>query len=412
MPQGATKAMAVKVIRRLRSAGHEALLAGGCVRDLLLGRRPTDYDVATSATPPQVRRLFPRVIMVGAKFGVAVVLFGRRRVEVATFRTDLSYADGRRPVGVKFVSAREDALRRDFTINGMFFDPIANRVVDYVGGRADLRAGLVRAIGDPLVRFSEDYLRMLRAVRFAARLDFRIHRATAAAIRRRAPRLTCISGERIREELEKMFSHPSAARAVRRMHRLGLLQAVLPELFARRGLWAPARRRVEGVARYADAVGTLAGLLLDLSPADVGAIVRRWGGSNHLRESLVWMVRHRDHWRTLPEASLAELKRLLVHRDFARLERLWRIRERDATGTTSSCRALRRRIAGIDPERIDPPPLLSGRDLMDLGVPEGPRLGRILAAVREAQLNEQITTRRAALSLARKMMTEGPGTGD
>jgi len=404
MAEGATKDLAVRVIKTLRDAGHEALLAGGCVRDMLLGIRPNDYDVATSATPRQVKRLFRRVVMVGAKFGVAMVIFNRRRVEVTTFRSDISYSDGRRPDGVKFVSAREDALRRDFTINGMFFDPIAGKVVDYVGGRGDLEAGIVRAIGKPRQRFSEDHLRMLRAVRFSARFGFRLHEATAGAIRASAGRIAEISGERIREELEKMFANPSADRAVRQMRRLGLLAAVLPELFLDEARWARAIRRVEAVAERRDVLLTLGALTVDLPASNLKTVARRWGASNAMRDSLIWMAEHIHDWSEMPGASPAELKRRLAHKDYARLERLWHVEEITETGADRCFRALRKRIRRIRPDQIAPAPFVTGQDLKRIGAEEGPLLGRIISAVYEAQLNQKVTDRRSALRLARELL--------
>ncbi len=401
MGSSATKAMAVGVIRRLRTAGHEALLAGGCVRDMLLGHRPADYDVATSATPRQVKRLFGHVLMVGAKFGVAMVIINRRTVEVTTFRSDLSYSDGRRPDGVKFVTAREDAQRRDFTINGMFYDPICEKVIDYVGGKADLAGGVICAIGDPKRRFAEDYLRMLRAVRFSGRFGFRIDRATAEAIGRNAGRITRISGERIREELEKMCARKTAAASLKQLHKLGLLETILPELFDRPGLWATSLRRAEAVARRCDVLLTLAAILCDLPVKDIRRIIRRWGGSNDLRNSLVWLREHIDDWRTAHEMSLAEFKRILAHRDFRRLKVLWRIEELLFPGGKRRYLAIRRRIKRIDPKQIAPPPLVTGKDLKRMGVAEGPMFGRILRALYDAQLNEEITNRRDALKLAR-----------
>lgn len=371
---------------------------------MLMGKRPSDYDVATSATPQEVRSLFRRVIMVGAKFGVAIVVDRRRQIEVATFRSDLSYSDGRRPDGVKYVSAREDALRRDFTINAMFYDPIAEQVVDYVGGRKDLHRRIIRAVGDPQVRFSEDYLRMLRAVRFASGLGFRMAGSTEEAIRHRADRITQISGERIREEMEKMLEDASAATALRQMHQLGLLQAVLPELFAREELWPAALRRVEAVAGRTGALGTMAGLLCGLSKGDIRNIIRRWGGSNSLRDSLCWLAEHLHDWKTLPEASLAELKRALAHPNFRQLELLLRVEEKAATGRTASWRAIRGRANRIDPAQVCPRPLLDGEELKQVGLAESPRLGRILKQVYEAQLNERLTTRRDALRYALELI--------
>jgi poly(A) polymerase len=401
--QGATKEMAGRVIRRLRANGHAALLAGGCVRDMLLGRRPADYDVATSATPPQVRKLFGHVLMVGAQFGVAIVIEGRRKIEVASFRSDLAYTDGRRPDGVVFSDPRQDALRRDFTINGMFFDLVEGQVIDYVGGQADLSAGIIRAIGQPELRFAEDYLRMLRAVRFAARLGFAIDPATAAAIAQYADRIGRISGERIREELEKMFAHAAAAEAVERLHELGLLPAILPELFASPGLWDRARTRVAALGNKRDVLLTMAALLVELEPGQIRHIARRWGAANAVRESLVWFHEHLSNWQTLPSAPLAALKRLLAKPDYSRLAALWRLAEQAQTGRCRQCQAIARRARAIPRARIAPRPFVTGADLKELGLVEGPRLGKILAAIYEAQLNEQVGTRRDAVALAREL---------
>ena len=406
MGSSSTKSMAVGVIRRLHKAGYEAMFAGGCVRDMLMGRRASDYDVATSATPRQVKKLFGHVLMVGAKFGVAMVIIQRRTVEVTTFRSDLSYSDGRRPDEVRFVSARRDAQRRDFTINGMFYDPLCGKVIDYVGGRGDLDSGVIRAIGDPRRRFAEDYLRMLRAVRFAGRLGFRIDDATAGAIKRNAPRISQISGERIREELEKMLADASAAWSLNRLGELGLVEAILPEMFEKPETWPASLRRVEATGnRRRDVITKFAAMLCNLPPGDVRRIVRRWGGSNDMRNSLVWISEHLHDWKTIGDSSLAGLKRLLAHRDFGRLEMLWRIEERAASGgKTVMVRAIRRRIGKIDPRRISPPPLVTGSDLKKMGVGESPVLGRILRAVYEEQLNERIAGRREAMQMARNLI--------
>ncbi|MEI7834934.1 MAG: CCA tRNA nucleotidyltransferase, partial [Planctomycetota bacterium] len=247
MARPATKETAHWVVRRLREAGHQAFFAGGSVRDMLLGHESTDYDIATSATPREVKKLFGHVLLVGAKFGVAMVIRDGRKVEVTTFRSDLSYVDGRRPEGVIFATPEEDAQRRDFTINGMFYDPEADRIVDYVGGREDLQRKILRTIGRAEDRFSEDYLRMLRAVRFTVRLGFAMEPETALAVRRHAAKITAISGERIFEELSKMLSIPSAGQALDLMADLGLMQHVMPEVFED-GRWARAVQRVTDVA--------------------------------------------------------------------------------------------------------------------------------------------------------------------
>src|SRR5579862_9222407 len=226
---------AIDVVRRLQGAGFQALWAGGCVRDELLSLVPQDYDVATDARPEQVQQLFHRSIAVGASFGVIEVLGPRQdgdylKVEVATFRSDVSYSDGRHPDAVVFSSPREDALRRDFTINGMFFDPVTEELIDYVGGKADLEARILRAIGDPKLRFQEDKVRLLRGVRFAARFDLSLEPDTAAAIRAAAPFLPQVSAERIAKEMRALLAHARRARALNLMYDLGLVHVILPEL--------------------------------------------------------------------------------------------------------------------------------------------------------------------------------------
>lgn len=405
MAQRSTKSVALWVVRRLRAAGFQALLAGGCVRDMLLGVRSTDYDVATDATPQQVRRLFPHVLLVGAKFGVAVVIHRRQKVEVSTFRSDVSYTDGRRPDAVTFTTAAQDARRRDFTINGLFYDPIAKRTIDYVGGREDLRRGLIRTIGPARQRFAEDYLRMIRAVRFAVRFGFAISPATGSAIRRLAPRIRRISGERIFDELSKMLSGPSAGQAAAALHRYGLAREVLPELFDRPGLWHEAQAAVAAVAAKKDVVLALAALLGGLGPQTIAAILRRWGASNELRAALCWMAQRRDLWPRAAQMELAEFKRLLASPHFQRLRLLWQHRERTATGRSACAARIARRARSIPADRIAPRPLVTGGDLKALGFAQGPHLGAVLRAVYEAQLNEQVTTRRGALAMARRMQS-------
>ncbi len=398
------------VVRTLREAGHEALLAGGCVRDMLLERPCSDYDVATDATPRQVRKLFRRVLLVGAKFGVAVVLRGPEQVEVATFRCDVSYSDGRRPDAVRFSSAREDALRRDFTINGMFYDPLDEEVIDYVGGREDLQRRIVRTIGEPDRRFDEDYLRMIRAVRFTARLGFTLDAASAEAIERHAARIAEISGERVLDELTKMLSHASAGQAVEMLGTLGLARAILPELFVREEAWARASRRAGLVADAEDARLVLGALLVELDSRSIGAVTRRWGASNELRAGLQWMAEHLGDRHRAGDGQamgLPELKRLVARDDWPRLERLWRAEERIATGGEAVSERIAARVASLDPERIAPPPLVTGDDLMAMGMSEGPELGRLLRRLYDAQLDERFAERSDALAVARRWMNGG-----
>ena len=233
IPTGKTpRELAKDLVRQLQAAGHSSFWVGGCVRDFLLGREPGDYDIATSAKPEQIERIFPHTVPVGRKFGVIIVVAEGQQFQLATFRAEAEYRDGRRPEKVVFADARADAERRDFTVNGLFFDPIAQQVNDWVGGEADLRAKIIRTIGTPAERFAEDHLRLLRAVRFAAQLDFEIEAATFAAIRTHADKIKLISAERIRDELLKLFRPPYAARGLELLCASGLLEHVLPEIAA------------------------------------------------------------------------------------------------------------------------------------------------------------------------------------
>ncbi len=376
---------------------------------MLLDRRCTDYDVATDATPIQVKRLFGHVLLIGAKFGVAMVLHRGRKVEVTTFRSDWSYSDGRRPDGVRYTTPQEDAKRRDFTINGIFYDPLADEVIDYVKGQADLAASVLRTIGRPDERFAEDYLRMLRAARFSVALDFSIEQRTASAVRKYAAKITSISGERIFDELGKMLSLPSAAQALVVMAELGLARRILPELFVRAGLWEAAVRRAKVLAGRRDLTLVLAGVLAELPTSQIRKITRRWGASNDLRDELCFLAEHLDAWQTAGEVSLAEFKRLLGGPYFGRLRRLWSLRERLTTGGSGCARRITRRVREIPADKIAPPPLVTGSDLLAMGLKEGPGFGQIITTLYDAQLNETLVTRRAALRAAREF-TRPPKT--
>ena len=276
MAIGCDKSSALFVLHRLRDAGYTAYFAGGCVRDMLLKAEPKDYDIATDATPTQVEGLFRRVLMVGAKFGVAIVINYRQDVEVATFRTDASYTDGRRPDSVEFSTPEEDALRRDFTINGMFYDPDHDAVIDYVGGRDDLAAGLLRTIGNPAERFGEDYLRLLRAVRFSTRLGFHLDDATRDAIIQFTPHITSISGERIRDELENMLSRDTAVESLALLAELGLHTHIFPAALTEPDAWTAALERVTLAVEQHDERLVFLALLGDLPIADTNRLLRHY----------------------------------------------------------------------------------------------------------------------------------------
>ena len=313
-----SRQFAVEVVNRLREAGHTALFAGGCVRDQLLGRPSKDFDVATTAIPEQVRNLFGhrRTLAIGASFGVIVVLGPRNttQVEVATFRTESDYQDGRRPGKVIFSSPEEDARRRDFTINGMFFDPVEEQVLDYVNGAHDLKERIVRAIGNPIERMQEDKLRMLRAVRFAATLDFALDPATADAIRSMASELIIVSAERIAQELRKMLADSHRRRSVELASDVGLLSIIAPELDdARRSSeWESILRRLElqSTSSFELAMATLLCLLHGTTGPQ--AICERLKLSNHETHQILWLLKHCDDLENAQQLSLASLKRRLA----------------------------------------------------------------------------------------------------
>ena len=267
---------AERIVETLRAAGHEAYFAGGCVRDMVMGVEPHDYDIATSARPEEVVRLFPGSLTVGAQFGVVVVLAGSGDFEVATFRADAPSSDGRHPDSVRFCSAREDVARRDFTINGMLYDPVAQRVIDWVEGQEDVRRRVIRAIGNPEERFAEDKLRLLRAVRFAARLDYAIEEKTYAAMVRMAPHAGEVSAERIRDELVRILTGPNAGRAVRLMHDTGLLKPVLPEIEALAGVEQPPQFHPEGDVLEHTCVHARCDAQSLAGTGDGGPPARRW----------------------------------------------------------------------------------------------------------------------------------------
>lgn len=431
---------AVDVVRRLRQSGYEALFVGGCVRDELLGLVPADYDVATSARPEQVEAVFRRTIAVGASFGVIEVIGPRRsdgthpKVQVATFRNDGQYLDGRRPESVQFSSAQEDAQRRDFTINGMFLDPLDGRIIDYVGGQEDLQRRLLRAIGNPLDRFREDKLRLLRAIRMASRFDFPIEPVTANAIQEMAKELTVVSAERIAEELRKILVHRSRASALRTMDRLGLLQSALPEATTElkgtsdatgSDLWEKALGTVEAL-NLAGTPGisfplAFAAVLHDVgmrrSAAQVEGRVEHpqheragkklvAGTGRRLKLSVAemsrieWLVEQHHALDAAMSMKPSKLYPLLVHQGITELLTLHRAIASASNRTADHVDFCEQLIRDVPPEVLCPPPLITGDDLVALGWAQGPVFKKALDAVREAQLDGLIKTREQALELA------------
>jgi len=444
---------------------------GGCVRDLLLGREPTDYDVATDATPQQVMEIFPQTFAVGAQFGVVLVPIkaettkdtkeheagslqnqppetgeGAHRstakserdpvVEVATFRSDMGYSDGRHPDEVRFSKdPREDVQRRDFTINGLLLDPLTDEVLDFVGGREDLKAGVIRTIGDPERRFAEDKLRMLRAARFAARFEYKLDKATLAAMRRLAPQIHRVSRERVREELSKMLTEGHARRAFELLDRSALLREVLPEISAMKGIEQPPEFHPEGDVF----VHTL--LLLEKLPAgcsktlawgallhDVGKpptfrvapdrirfdghvevgvkmaaeICRRLRFSNDETDQILALVENHMRFADVQRMNESTLKKFLRLPGFEEHLELHRIDCLSSHGWLDSYEYAREQFRALPPEAIRPQPLITGQDLIEAGYEPGPRFKEILGAVEDAQLEGRLSTPESAMEFVRR----------
>jgi putative nucleotidyltransferase with HDIG domain len=424
------KSVAESMVRRLTNAGYESVFAGGCVRDSLLGVEPKDYDVATSARPEDVLKLFPGGNTVGAHFGVILVREHGHSIEIATFRTDGDYQDGRRPDSVAFASAEEDAQRRDFTINGMFFDPVSGEVVDHVGGRADLQQGVIRAIGDPGQRFAEDYLRLLRAIRFASRFGFSIDPNTWAAICAEANNITKISPERIRDELDRIWTSPAEKR-VQGFDLLvdsGLMIAILPEILDLQGCEQPPQWHPEGdvFVHTRIMLGLLpddASLPLVLSvlfhdiakPAtysyDPGedrirfnghdklgaemseSILRRLRYSNEVIEAVYSGVENHMNFKDVQKMRTSKLKRFMARPHFDDEMELHRVDCSSSNGMLDNYEFLQEKAQAFANEPLIPERLVTGKDLMDHGWSAGPALGKILREIQDLQLEGSLTTR-------------------
>ena len=398
---------AYEVVRRLRDVGHQALWAGGCVRDQLLGLLPKDYDVATSARPEQIRELFGqrRTIAVGAAFGVIAVLGPRSAgsVEVATFRGESQYLDGRHPSEVHFTDAEHDAQRRDFTINGLFFDPMKSEVIDYVNGQRDLAERIVRAIGDPAARFADDKLRMLRAVRFAATFNFTIEPATLAAIDRHAAEIHQVSAERIGMEVRRMLLDPRRAAALKQLEACKLLVEVLPEVAL---LPRDVQKATRAVLRHLDGPTLSVALAATLHRAggpDVAREVsRRLRFTNKEADRSEWLLSHLEQIAAADRLAWPQLQRILVHEGGAELVQLLMV----ITGETAATRLCREKFA-LPAEVLNPAPLVDGSDLLAAGVPAGPDVGKLLEQIRDAQLAGTVTSQEQALQFVKQSLVTG-----
>lgn len=395
-----TRKAAMKVADELVKAGHIAYFAGGCVRDRLMGNEPVDYDIATDARPEEVAMLFRKVQRVGESFGVMLVRLMGHTIEVATFRSDGVYSDGRHPDEVTFSDAEHDALRRDFTINGLFEEPRTGEIIDHVGGQADLETGIIRAIGDPQARLREDRLRMLRAVRFAARFGFAIDEQTIDAIRKNAGQLEGVSRERIGQEIRKMMSDAGRVIAVKTLQDLGLDGIILLENGR-----DEESLRIAGLVEGALFSTVLGAWLLDRHAGrgeDHAEIAERWGRALMLSNEVLWGLKGclevygtlKEGWRTL---GIAGRKHLAVSKWFgAGVELL----EAEDAGQSST---IRHQVAELAADGLAPEPFLDGYDLLKTGISPGPSFGKLLEAVYDAQLEGAIQTKEEALALVARL---------
>lgn len=425
--------IATDIVRRLQGAGFAAYWVGGCVRDFLLGREPGDYDIATNAVPEQIEKLFPHTIAVGRKFGVMVVIEEKQQFQVATFRAESDYRDGRRPEQVSFGDPQADAQRRDFTINGLFYDPLAGKTHDWVGGEADLRAGIVRTIGAPEERFAEDHLRLLRAVRFAARLGFDIEPRTFAAVQQHAAKIKLISAERIRDELNKLFAPPdrTAARGLELLRTSRLLEHILPELAAtvtcdqspdfhpEGTVFNHLYLMLEKMPPDADPLLPWAVLMHDVAKPltasrdpttgsihfyeheKIGArvateILERLRFPRKQIEAVATTVLHHMQLKDAPKMRKATLRRVLMRETFPLELQLHRLDCLGSHGRLDVYDFLVAQSAALANQPEVRPPLLTGKDLIELGVKPGPTMGQVLAELREKQLADELTTKAAA----------------
>lgn len=378
----ANKQTAIRIVKQLRGAGFQALLAGGCVRDMLLRRRPNDYDVATDARPSDVMRRFRRTLKVGAKFGVVIVLSDKTQVEVATFRTESDYEDGRHPAKVRFATAREDAARRDFTINAMFYDPVAKKVIDYYRGQSDLKNKIVRTVGDPAQRFSEDYLRMLRAVRFSTQLGFSIEQRTRTAICNQAENITRISGERIAGELEGILISPNRAKGVSLLIETGLAGVIFPG-FAGQGAELAVRAMTCLPAKIDFPLG-LATLFVGFETDFALERCKLLKLSRNQEKHIKFLLGNRG--KLLRDLSLAELKLLLSGPYFEDLFALQKAIQKAGNQDICALTKLRRRAGKLKGTELRPRPILNGHDLIALGAVRGPAMGQLAREMYIAQL--------------------------
>jgi len=438
-----TREEAISIVRTLTEAGHSALFVGGCVRDQVMGVEPHDYDIATSAKPEEVKLLFRRTVPVGEQFGVVLVLLNGNQYEVATFRSESGYSDGRHPDNVCFADAKADVLRRDFTINGLLYDPLTDRLIDHIGGKTDIENHIIRTIGDPRTRFREDRLRLLRAIRFAARFRYAIEKTTLQAIRELASQVNAVSAERIRVELERMLLGPYPDLTVDLMEQTGLLQEILPEVAALKHTPQPENFHPEGdvfihtklmlAAMERPSIELAMGVLLHdigkpptLTVRDrirfdnhntvgaemAGNICQRLRFSTAETKRIVHLVSGHMRFMSAPQMRPGRLKTFLSTQHFDDHLELHRLDCLASHGDLSVYEFCRSKLKEYTQEELKPPPLLGGRDLIEIGLEPGPIFSSILEAVREAQLEGDINSRDEALSFVRSRFPDAKRSKD
>ncbi|OQZ00313.1 MAG: hypothetical protein B6D35_06895 [Candidatus Brocadia sp. UTAMX2] len=439
------KQSAIEVVKTLQERGYKAFFAGGCVRDMIMGKESADYDIATSASPQDVMKLFEKTIPVGAQFGVVIVAKNSHTFEVATFRTECSYRDGRHPDYVAFSTPEEDVKRRDFTINGLLYDPVKNEILDYAGGREDISQGIIRTIGDPIMRFTEDKLRMIRAVRFACRFQFPIHRDTQQAIIRLASQIHVVSAERIREEMEKILTGPNPHIGIKLLDELYLLHEILPEVSHMKGVRQPENFHPEGDVfvhtllclsklvplaeqgldrpSFTLAMGVLLhdiGKTVTFEESDrirfnlhekVGAdmaarICDRLKLSHAEKERVVWLVLKHLYFKDAKKMRLNKLKRLFANEGYPELAELCRIDALASSGDLSDYHFCQEMFGKLSHEEVKPKPLITGHDLIAMGLKPGPLFKDILTKIEDEQLDGNITTKEAAIEKAKALISQ------
>ncbi len=437
-PEDSDYLLAERLVRELQGAGHRALLAGGCVRDMLRGERPSDYDIATDASPEQVKALFVEVNEVGKQFGVCRVRADGLWFEVATFRREWGYSDGRHPDGVAFCGPEEDAARRDFTVNAMFYDPVRDDLLDHFGGVADLRAGILRAVGDAEERFREDHLRLLRAVRFAARLEFRIEARTREAIRSLAHTVANVAPERLQQELRIILTDRAPADPLRLMDDLGMLCVIFPEFSDMKGCEQPANYHPEGdvfvhtiltvekLGPHPDFETAMAALLHDVGKPEASkeseemafpehsrigsemarSICERLRISNAETDRICWLVDRHLYFKDAPNMRESTLKKLFAEPGFEQLAAIHRADALASWGNLETYNYVMKRREEMPEEEAKPPRLVTGYDLIEMGYEPGPMFSDVLEQVRDAQLEGNVADRPDARRLARRLAEE------